>query len=609
MKKLLLFTLMLSFANGCSRDDAAPPVEPVEDAGMEMPHVYGIAMPDRTAPETRGVAVTTKVWSKPIAEKNLTVKFLNGTERYRELVREAANEWERNAGVRFFFVGDTEDAMIRVGFDYVPGMMSSWAHTGSDHLQLYDRQSEPTVHFAQWRRASDALKRSDALRAFGQVLGLQLEFRHPKFHPNWITDANGNIDQERIREYWESELAGYIAWEELKKVVLDPISDPSFLVAKTTDYDPESVMNWPFYEMLANNIPPIEFDEDYKTELSDSDKAFIETLYGPSFNGMPLDDEYLPLAELECASEWLGINITTTEDLVIIWDKDARISERVEVTADATVFSTSYSHNYPNAAKRKIIVGQLLKPDLERLSSSTALTSLEFNGSGIGQVAVSDKNDALEKFLLKSGPDFTSQTFDFTNFKSLKELYLSGTLDSRVIVNNCPKLETLATSLYVWRPPYLSTGVISGGSRVVGIGWPINAEREYALSDKYGQGVTIKNCSNLRAISLENTRIKRLDFSNLPNLNYVYLSSAPEYLVGGGQSVDGDYLDEAAKTLPSRTGKTPGVVLLRSIGTMVLYGGFLGYESIEIPSAERSRINQTFASKNWTPYWDAPYWP
>ena len=43
--------------------------------------------------------------------------------------------------------------------------------------------------------------------------GLQLEFRHPKFHPNWITDENGNLDEARIRTYWENELAGYITWD------------------------------------------------------------------------------------------------------------------------------------------------------------------------------------------------------------------------------------------------------------------------------------------------------------------------------------------------------------------------------------------------------------
>ncbi len=55
-------------------------------------------------------------------------------------------------------------------------------------MQKYGNQDEATVHFAQWRRASDEAKRTDVLRAFGQVLGLELEFRHPNFNPQWITD-------------------------------------------------------------------------------------------------------------------------------------------------------------------------------------------------------------------------------------------------------------------------------------------------------------------------------------------------------------------------------------------------------------------------------------
>lgn len=78
-----------------------------------------------------------------------------------------------------------------------------WALTGTDHLEVMDKQAEPTVHFAQWRRASDARKRSDVLRAFGQVLGLELEFRHPRFSPGWVTiEGTDQIDEEMIKEYW-----------------------------------------------------------------------------------------------------------------------------------------------------------------------------------------------------------------------------------------------------------------------------------------------------------------------------------------------------------------------------------------------------------------------
>ena len=103
-------------------------------------------------------------------------------------------------------------------------------------MQVYGQQSEATMHFAQWRRAGDAQKRSDVLRAFGQVLGLELEFRHPMFHPAWITNADGSVNETAIREYWENELANYIAWDELKKIVLDPLEDQAFFIHKTEYY-------------------------------------------------------------------------------------------------------------------------------------------------------------------------------------------------------------------------------------------------------------------------------------------------------------------------------------------------------------------------------------
>lgn len=170
MKKLLLLSVVLLAFAGCSRDETTSPGGPGDLEAVDVPHFYGMAMMDNPAPETRGIAVNYKVWSRPAAENSLSVKFLNGSAAYRAFVQEVVREWEKAGGVRFHFVDDNRDALIRIGFDYVPGMMSSWALTGTDHVDVLDRQTEPTVHFAQWRRASDAQKRSDVLRAFGQVL-------------------------------------------------------------------------------------------------------------------------------------------------------------------------------------------------------------------------------------------------------------------------------------------------------------------------------------------------------------------------------------------------------------------------------------------------------
>ena len=215
MKKLLLLSVVLLLFAGCSKDETTSSGQ-ADQTEAFVPHFYGAAMLNTPAPATRGVANAMKVWSKPMAANNLTVKFLNGSAGYQEYVKEVAKEWEKAAGVRFHFVGSDKPATVRIGFDYVPGMMSSWSLTGTDHMQVYGQQSEATMHFAQWRRAGDAQKRSDVLRAFGQVLGLELEFRHPMFHPAWITNADGSVNETAIREYWENELANYIAWDELK---------------------------------------------------------------------------------------------------------------------------------------------------------------------------------------------------------------------------------------------------------------------------------------------------------------------------------------------------------------------------------------------------------
>ncbi len=190
MKKLLLLGIVLLTLCACSKDDTDSAGNPSQKR-EHAPHFYGWMTLDDPAPETRGVANGMKLWSKPVAKNHLTVKFLNGTDRNRQLVKDLVKEWEKYADVKFHFVSDDKDAVVRVGFDYVRGMSSSWALTGTDHMQKYGNQDEATVHFA-WRRASDAVKRSDVLRAFGQVLGLELEFRHPDFDPEWITDADGD---------------------------------------------------------------------------------------------------------------------------------------------------------------------------------------------------------------------------------------------------------------------------------------------------------------------------------------------------------------------------------------------------------------------------------
>lgn len=626
MKRLFLLSTVLFLLCSCSNDDGLKPGQPDGENTAMIPHFYGMARLENPAPETRGVANTQKVWHKSMAKEKLTVKFLNGTERYQAQVKEVVREWEKAAGVRFNFVKDDQDALIRVGFDYIPGMMSSWAITGTDHLQLYDQQQEPTIHFARWRRSPDQLKYSDVLRAFGQALGLELEFRHPTFDPGWITDENGNVDEARIREYWERELKNYITWEELKKMVLDPLQDQPSLIYKTDSYDPESVMTWPLYEMIAKNIPLIEFEDDYKTELSALDKKFIQEIYGPTLGEFYPEDRYLNLIEFDYTGTTPEFTLTTNKNIAVIWDQDAEEATNYYLPTNvSTEYTFTATHTFAENKKHRIIIAEFLDWGQEIPTESTALAAFDLtHGIGAENFDIKLLNKALESIRIIGGEGFISQEFNFTGYNNLRELYLVGTLDSRVTLENCENLEIFATSRSVYKPQTLkgpsgltvaSTPEANGYYKVEGpvaewanesISIPEGigkAEPTYSLSDLNGPGITIRNCGNLKEISLENTRVKNIDFSNLPHLEYIYLSSTQSYLVSGGsKDNNGEYLCAAFSTLENRKDLPSGVIVLRGItrGTNPA-----DYMYVFLNLEKFIQIDNLFKSKNWTAVWDS----
>lgn len=514
-----------------------------------------------------------------------------------------AKEWESHCGVKFHFVTEG-NAMIRVGFDYVPGMMSSWAITGTDHIQMYDRQQEPTIHFAQWRRASNALKRSDVLRAFGQALGLELEFRHPKKHPSWITDDNGNINEAKIQEYWENELAGFITWEELRKVVLDPLASNALSTYQTKEYDPESVMNWPFYEMIADNIPPIQFEEDLKTEISALDKKFVKQLYGPMLDPYPAE-ECLNLIEFDFTGKDLEINIHTFQDnVIVIWDKDAKEYSRITPYDTILNYGPSVKHSFTESKQRRIVIAEFCGWEQEIPAESHAIKKFELlTHNEFTNLNIKPLNNDLEKILVFGSipTNIFSEQLHFADLPSLKELYLFRLYDSRVTVENCTKLEIFANTTKVWRPgdPYSLQE-----RSMENLSWPLYALSEHSLSDLYGQGITIRNCPAIKAISLDNTRIKRLTFTGMPNLEYVYLSSTEEYIVSGPAKNYGAYLQSMIQTLPKRPQSAPGTVLLRGVSTSLNPIGNPKYEPVKVRINNYSTVEDICRAQNWNIVWE-----
>lgn len=644
MKKLFLLSLVVFFFAGCSKDETTDPGRPDSgNAEMEAPHFYGCAMLEAPQPETRGIANKLKVWPRVMAEHDLSVKFLNGTPEYRQFVKDAAAEWEKAAGVRFYWVNDDQEAMIRIGFDYVRGMQTSWSYTGMDLIDLYDLQDEPTIHYASWRRISDEKKRSDVLRSFGQTLGLELEFRHPILDPGWIRNEDGTLDEAEIQRYWEDELAGFITWDELKTMVLDPISVNPRFIAKTDYYDPYSVMNWPFFERIANSQQPIQFDSDYKTELSEQDKLFIASLYGESFNGIPDPNSFLTLIEYDSHELTTGFKVTTNKRLVVIWDEEAKECSYIDLPANSTDEYTTYiSHTYKESKTRKVVIGEMLEYGQEMPSSSTALTKFDFmTATGADNIVVKNYNEALATIYIRGGEGFIPQDFNFASNNYLKELYLIQTLGSTVNVDNCQGLEVLSTTPGIYKPiqvhgPKVAsiTGDMIEGEHIADgpiadwplidfeplYRWPSDPMTLYSLGNAQGDGIDIQNCNALKTISLDNTQVTNIDFRGRNKLEYIYLSSFAGNLVGGG-TPQGQLLLDAINKLPSRNRESAGLIVLRGIEfRRILFEEQAAdkeiivnppirfktcYGPIAIDCTMLDAINAAIIEKNWTIVWDS----
>lgn len=649
MKKLLLLGVALFALCACNKDDMdGTTIDRSTDAKEVVPHFYGWMTLDDPAPETRGVANALKVWSKSIAKSHLTVKFLNGQESYRRFVKDVVKEWETYADVQFRFVDDDQDAIVRVGFDYVKGMSSSWALTGTDHMQKYSNQDEATVHFAQWRRISNEAKRSDVLRAFGQVLGLELEFRHPDFDPQWITDDDGNIDEPAIREYWEYELNDLISWEELRKIVLEPLSKQTFMIEKTAEYDENSVMSWPLYEKIARNIPLISFDEDYKTDLSEKDKEFIQRLYGVQTGHKP--EDYVDLVTFDYTGTTPKITLTTTKDLIVIWEKG--VETCIDVPSDTTtMYTITVDHKFAESETRQIVVGELLPYGQGRPNSSYALKKFDLN-SGVGMENLNLSpvipNTNLSYVRVQGGKSFKTQDLDFSGNKYLKELYLTQIGDSKVIINNCENLEVFATSDNVWVLDLEALGatgtnaqeiqplsaddepieemvisnlsvkfnpirlypvpikpwhpiIIPGGwppKTETFKPWPCDPQQHYSLSNNSTSGLSIANCPKLRALSLENTRLTKVSFTNFKDLEYIYLSSTSDYIVNTSLST---YLS----LIPFRKNKPTGQIIIRGIKYYAnTFPASYRYSPVEF---DTNTINSIVTRRNWAICWDPTF--
>jgi hypothetical protein len=205
----------------------------------------------------------------------LTVGYLNGTDAWGKKVRQQveaiAPEWSQYCNVTFQFVdGESDDVTInfepgdQAGYgtynSYLGTDCAEFARAGNASMNLVFDPNNPGNDDAEFRRV--------ILHEFGHALGLIHEHMRPDRPILW--------DQPAVYRYYNQLTGGQWDWNMIYQQVIAPYDRR---LVDASEFDPGSIMMYPFPPGLAFYTDGSPFQTDWNRELTDKDKDFIGKMY------------------------------------------------------------------------------------------------------------------------------------------------------------------------------------------------------------------------------------------------------------------------------------------------------------------------------------------
>jgi hypothetical protein len=395
---LLLFAILFGACSQDEGDSQLPVTNPTKQAKL-----YGVKPIDESS--TRAIGVLNKFWHTATP---ITIKFLDGTPAMQEVVKTYAAEWLKYANLSFNYVGASEEADVRITFGMNNSRYVTWSAIGTDCKRITN-QNEATMNFAFFNESTATEQKGDVLRAFGQMLGLELEHRHLALSPTWGSN---------IQNYWTQDITD-IDWQTLQKYVITPLSAAN--TVSTQEYDPASIMIWPFVGRgLVTYNAGYTVPTNFNSELSTMDKAFILNTY-------PGKEE---AASFEVTRNWFGSGPYVYFYLV------ASKEMFVDLGNGTGVQLTSADLNKPIKIMPKY--AEVKNYTLKIFGDASAITSLSifadaaypsYTGARLANIDVS-KCVNLEYFTLNLG--YLFEDIDLSKNTKLKELNFQPNGDREV---------------------------------------------------------------------------------------------------------------------------------------------------------------------------------
>lgn len=218
----------------------------------------------KTITENRAISENFALWNTGATIKIKFIANAGGSDYAQQKVKEYANEWIKYANVNFAFVSTSEDADIKVAFNYEDSKIA-WSYIGERATLISNDSGKPSMNipFYSDLDVNTPAFKTIVLRLFGHALGL-------------IYESKG-ADKDGTYEWDKNKVSAYLKQEGWSDYDINDLIDNSYSKRSTkfNTFDENSIMLLNFPSSLTKNGKASQWN----TELSEMDIRYIDALY------------------------------------------------------------------------------------------------------------------------------------------------------------------------------------------------------------------------------------------------------------------------------------------------------------------------------------------